>query len=922
MGFYDDMAGLHQLSRRQEDDNPQNASNSASSLVTTLVPSLVIAVIMILVFVILRRSERRMYMPRTYLGFLRPSERSPPVGTGLWNWIVDMYNLPDEYVLQHHSMDAYLLLRFLKLISVICFVGCLITWPVLFPLNATGGANRKQLDMLSMSNISTENSARYFAHAFLAWIFVGFVFMTVTREGIFYINLRQAYSLSPAYASRLSSRTVLFTAVTEDYLSREKIRKMFGIEKVKNVWLATDTSELADKVKERDDAAMKLEAAETKLIKLANAARAKALKKAGSAEEDAVPLENLSEEPDDESGSVAARWIKPSDRPTHRLKFLIGKKVDTINWARSEIERLSPEIEELQAKHRAGDAKLVSSVFVEFYTQADAQSAFQSVAHNLPLHMAPRYIGLDPTQVIWSNLRIKWWERIIRYAATIGFVFALILFWAIPVAVVGSISNIDSLTNKVHFLQFINHVPSWIKGVITGLLPTVLMSVLMALLPIILRLMAKLGGAPSAAAVELTTQNFYFAFQVVQVFLVVTLASSATSVATRIIQQPASAPSLLANNLPKASNFYISYIVLQGLTFSSGALLQIVGLILGKILGKLLDSTPRKMYKRWSSLAGLGWGTVYPPVTLLAVIGKVSYLLLLYWFRAANNVVPLGIAITYSCIAPLVLGFATIGLYLFYFAYRYNMLYVSNANIDTQGKAYARALQHITVGCYLLVVCLIGLFAIGTAANRVALGPMILMIIFLVFMILYHISLQNALSPLINYLPKNLEAEEQSLLPSEPIKNGDSVSENPDGIAATEAGKNENGNFPDVDAAEKGLSTAPATSEKKPNLILKWFRPDKYDGYWQLRRLVPEAQETVQYPPEVERDAYFHPAITSQPPLLWIPRDNLGVSKQEVKHSARVIPITDEDAWLDDKNKIHWDVDKGVPPIFEEKIYY
>lgn len=250
------------------------------------------------------------------------------------------------------------------------------------------------------------------------------------------------------------------------------------------------------------------------------------------------------------------------------------------------------------------------------------------------------------------------------------------------------------------------------------------------------------------------------------------------------------------------------------------------------------------------------------------------------------------------------------------------MLYVSNANIDTQGKAYARALQHITVGCYLLVVCLIGLFAIGTAANRVALGPMILMIIFLVFMILYHISLQNALSPLINYLPKNLEAEEQSLLPSEPIKNGDSVSENPDGIAAIEAGKNENGNFPDVDAAEKGLTTAPATSEKKPNLILKWFRPDKYDGYWQLRRLVPEAQETVQYPPEVERDAYFHPAITSQPPLLWIPRDNLGVSKQEVKHSARVIPITDEDAWLDDKNKIHWDVDKGVPPIFEEKIYY
>lgn len=109
------------------------------------------------------------------------------------------------------------------------------------------------------------------------------------------------------------------------------------------------------------------------------------------------------------------------------------------------------------------------------------------VAHNLPLHMAPRYIGLEPTQVIWSNLRIKWWERIIRHSATIAFVVALIIFWAIPTAVVGAISNINFLTNKVKFLQFIDDCPDWIKGAITSLLPVILMSILMALLPIILR---------------------------------------------------------------------------------------------------------------------------------------------------------------------------------------------------------------------------------------------------------------------------------------------------------------------------------------------------------------------------------------------------------------------------------------------------
>lgn len=530
-----------------------------------------------------------------------------------------MYSLPDTYVLQHHSMDAYLMLRFLKLSSLILFVGCCVTFPVLWPVNATGGGGQSELNLLSISNIAPDQYGRYYAHCFIAWIFLTFVFFMVTREHLFYINLRQAYLLSPAYASRISSRTVLFTAVTQDLLNKEKVRVMFGRHKVKNVWIATDTKELEEKVKERDAAALKLEGAETKLIMLANKARKKALKKQGSPEN---PENDIGDgQFDDESGSVAARWVQAKDRPTHRLKMIIGKKVDTINWARSEIERLSPEIEELQAQHRAGETKLVSSIFVEFYHQADAQASYQSVAHNLPLHMSPRYIGLDPTQVIWSNLRIKWWERLGRYSITLAFVCTMILFWAIPTAVVGAISNIDSLISILPFLSFINDMPSWIKGVITGLLPTVMMSILMALVPIILRLMAKLSGAPSLSAVELIVQNWFFAFQVVQVFLVVTLASAATSVVTSIIEDPTSAASLLAKNIPRASNFYISYIILQGLSFSSGALLQITGLILGKVLGKLLDTTPRKIYTRWSKLAGLGWGTVYPSFTLLTVVG-------------------------------------------------------------------------------------------------------------------------------------------------------------------------------------------------------------------------------------------------------------------------------------------------------------
>jgi calcium permeable stress-gated cation channel len=135
--------------------------------------------------------------------------------------------------------------------------------------------------------------------------------------------------------------------------------------------------------------------------------------------------------------------------------------------------------------------------------------------------------------------------------------------------------------------------------------------------------MAKISGAPSLSQVELTVQNSYFAFQVVQVFLVATASSAASAVVPKILKNPSSAASLLAGNLPLASNLYISYFIVQGLSISSSSLLQIAGLIVAKVLGKLFDNTPRKMYKRWASLSGLGWGTVFPIYTNLAVIGKI-----------------------------------------------------------------------------------------------------------------------------------------------------------------------------------------------------------------------------------------------------------------------------------------------------------
>lgn len=79
--------------------------------------------------------------------------------------------LDDKFLLRHSSIDAYLFLRFLRLIVVLCFAGCCFTWPVLFPVNATGGGGETQLSRIGLGNI--ENPKRLYAHAVVAYIFLG-----------------------------------------------------------------------------------------------------------------------------------------------------------------------------------------------------------------------------------------------------------------------------------------------------------------------------------------------------------------------------------------------------------------------------------------------------------------------------------------------------------------------------------------------------------------------------------------------------------------------------------------------------------------------------------------------------------------------------------------------------------------------------
>lgn len=202
---------------------------------------------------------------------------------------------------------------------------------------------------------------------------------------------------------------------------------------------------------------------------------------------------------DEENGEpVWKQYIKESERATMKipnfkfsfLNFLtflpfVGTKVDTIYYCRREVARLTVEIESDQ--ERPESFPLMNSVFIQFQSQVAAHMACQALNHHVPQHMAPRYLEVNPNDVIWHNMRLKWWERYIRFGIITAIVAGSIIGWAFPVAVVGALSNIAYLTSTYHWLAWLNNVPQYAIGFVTGVLPPALMGLLLFLLPGYLR---------------------------------------------------------------------------------------------------------------------------------------------------------------------------------------------------------------------------------------------------------------------------------------------------------------------------------------------------------------------------------------------------------------------------------------------------
>lgn len=903
------------------------AGSSSSQVLSSVAYNAVIFGIFMSIFFIFRLKLKRLYEPKSTYDLVDEEQKPDPLPKGLWQWLMPLLKKSDNFIIRQTGIDGYFFLRYLFLMSIYCAISAVWLYPILLPVNVVHGRNQDGMDKLAFQNV--KNQKRYYAHIFCGWIFYWMFLFVIYRELYYYNSVRCVVLSSPRYGRKLSSRTVLFQSVPNQYLSEREFRKLF--EGVRRIWIARgDHYKLEEKIGTRDALVDKLERTAVKY-------QLKALKKV---------RKTLKKTPDHEVVTDINSYIPKEKRPRHRPRFW-KKKVDTINYICQVLPKLNADITYLQ-KHN-NDASPFNSAFVEFESQYQAQVAAQVVSHHGPLALSPAHVGVEPGDVYWPNMRIFWWERMVRSMSSIAAVCALVLLWSIPVAFVGMISNVDYLTNKVHWLRFIYNLPRPLLGLLTALFPTVALAWLMSFLPTFIMMLAKFAGAGTSQLLDSFAQQTFFAFQVVQVFLVVTITSAATSTVTRIVEYPENTMYLLAGNLPKSSNFFISYLLLQGMGVSSAILAQILPLIFFYIIGPFTDTTPRKKYLRFKDLGAPGWGFTYPVYCNLAVI-----------------------TFAYAIIAPLILIFAAVGFFLLYIAWLYTLTYVQAQGSDSRGQNYPRALFHTIVGLYLGQVCLLGLFAVGKGW-----GPIVLQAIGLAVTVIVHIHLNKAFDRLMKYIPvdtmkslngkhdtpsfKNIyheqvdwsdELEELPPFPLpkyQPKSASSGINDNDNSVTSPSHANSPTTPYTTDTSAETTYAESMVhynplpsetyeMSENKVSWVplladgvegrirpapfyIRFFLPHIYASFKAVKYKLPECYGLLK-PETPESDAanasaYNYPAVSSQCPSVWLPRDPFGFSEQLIEELEGVVIVSDENAVVDPDGHFHWLGDPPAPGLPE-----
>ncbi|CAN7033953.1 hypothetical protein IGI04_031872 [Brassica rapa subsp. trilocularis] len=628
------------------------------SFLVSLGTSAIIFVVLMLLFTWLSRRPGNVsvYYPNRILKGMDPWEGSS-LTRNPFAWIREAFTSTEQDVVKLSGVDTAVYFVFLSTVLGIFALSALLLLPTLLPLSATDNSLKtsrnvtdttsngtfSQLDNLSMANI-TRRSSRL-------WAFLGAVYWVSV---VTYFMLWKAYKHVAALRAEalMSSEEVLpeqYAILVRDIPSppNGETQKEFVDSYFREIYpetfyrslVVTENSKI-NKIWEN------LEGYKKKL------ARAEAV------------------------------FAATSNRPTNKtgLLGLVGERVDSIDYY---TKLINESVAKLEAEQRTVLAEKQQTAAVVFFTDRvtaalAAQSLHCQMVDKWTVTEAP-----EPRQLIWENLKIKFFSRIVRQYLIYFLVAITILFYMIPIAFVSAITTLGNLQKALPFIKPIVEI-AFIRTILQSYLPQIALIVFLAMLPKFLMFLSKSEGIPSQSHAIRAASGKYFYFSVLNVFIGVTLAGSLFDNLKALEKKPNSIVTVLATSLPKNATFFLTYVALKFFVGYGLELSRIIPLIIFHLKKKYLCKTEAEVKEAW-----------YP--------GDLSYAT-----RVPSDMLILTITFCYSVIAPLILVFGVIYFGLGWLILRNQALKVYVPSYESYGRMWPHIHTRILAALFLFQLVMFG----------------------------------------------------------------------------------------------------------------------------------------------------------------------------------------------------------------------
>lgn len=269
----------------------------------------------------------------------------------------------------------------------------------------------------------------------------------------------------------------------------------------------------------------------------------------------------------------------------------------------------------IQGQRQAGAAAPGENALVSF-NEASFARALSSEQDLLGLRF--RYLGSELSHIEPSHIRSNSFIAQMRLEGFNLGIVTLILIWTAPVGASGALSRLSEICS---LLQHDLSLPIWLGGFLQGVAPQVITSILMSSFPYFLRLLTAGKRLVTMEESQNSTQLFYFWFLFSQVFVTTSISSGLVPAIVQVgMNGFVALPRILAQDLPQAGIYFLSYIMIESIGQARSSLFRIPTII--KLLFDRGDKTPREhvdvLYGIHSTII---WGETYPLYATLANIG-------------------------------------------------------------------------------------------------------------------------------------------------------------------------------------------------------------------------------------------------------------------------------------------------------------